>query len=93
MTPIAQALHVARKDLRESRWPLIGYAALVVFAAVRAAGWWSPGRAFEAAMFLVVVAGIVLVPIVVQSDSPTGSDVFWATRPLAPTSVLISRST
>jgi hypothetical protein len=91
MTTLAQMLHVARKDLRECRWPFVVYAALVVFAAVRAAGLWSPSRALEMAMFLVVIAGLVLVAMLVQSDSPIRADAFWATRPLAPSAVLVAK--
>ncbi len=91
MTAMAQALHVARKDLRESRWPLIVYAAFVVFAAVRAIWLWSPSGPVEMAMFLVVIAGLVLVGVVVQSDSPTQTEMFWATRPFSPVAVLLSK--
>ena len=91
MTALAQMLHVARKDLRESRWPFIVYVALVAVAAARVTNWWSPSRALEMAMFLVVIAGVVLVATLIQSDSPTRTDAFWTTRPLAPRAVLLAK--
>ncbi len=91
MNTIAQVLHVARKDLRESRWPFIVYVALVAVAAARVTGWWSPSRVLEMAMFLVVIAGVVLVATLIQSDSPIRADAFWATRPLSPTAVLLAK--
>ena len=91
MNTIAQMLHVARKDLRESRWPFIVYVALVALAAARVTDWWSASRVLEMAMFLVVIAGVVLVATLIQSDSPIRADAFWATRPLSPTAVLLAK--
>jgi hypothetical protein len=91
MNTIAQILHVARKDLRESRWQFIVYVALVAVAAARVTDWWSPSRVLEMAMFLVVIAGLALVATLIQSDSPIRADAFWATRPLAPTAVLLAK--
>jgi hypothetical protein len=91
MTTMAQVWHVARKDLRESRWPFIVYVALVALAAARVTNWWSPSRVLEMAMFLVVIAGVVLVATLIQSDSPIRADAFWATRPLSPTAVLLAK--
>jgi len=93
MTPIAQALHVARKDLRESRWPISVYVALVALAIVAetrvssAVSLWS----IWMSMYFVVISGMVLVTILVQSDSPGRSDAFWATRPLKPTAVAMAK--
>jgi hypothetical protein len=42
-------------------------------------------------MFLVVIAGVVLVATLIQSDSPIRADAFWVTRPLAPTAVLLAK--
>ncbi|HEY2164053.1 MAG TPA: hypothetical protein VGH04_08690 [Gemmatimonadaceae bacterium] len=91
MNAIAQMLHVARKDLRESRWPFIVYVVAVAVAAARVTDWWSASRVLEMAMFLVVISGVVLVAILIQSDSPIRADAFWATRPLAPTAVLLAK--
>jgi hypothetical protein len=91
MNTIAQMLHVARKDLRESRWPFIVYVVAVAVAAARVTDWWSASRVLEMAMFLVVIAGVVLVATLIQSDSPIRADAFWATRPLAPTAVLLAK--
>lgn len=91
MTSIGQVWHVARKDLRESRWPFIVYVALVAVAAARVTGWWSPSRVLEMAMFLVVIAGVVLVATLIQSDSPIRADAFWTTRPLSPIAVLLAK--
>ena len=91
MNTIAQMLHVARKDLRESRWQFIVYVSLVAVAAARVTDWWSASRVLEMAMFLVVIAGVVLVATLIQNDSPIRADAFWATRPLAPTAVLLAK--
>lgn len=91
MTPIAQMLHVARKDLRESSWPIAVYVALVAIGGAHAAGVWPAARLLEVPMFLVVIAGMVLVAMLVQSDSPGRVDAFWATRPLQPTAVLLAK--
>jgi len=91
MTTIAQMAHVARKDLRESRWPFTVYVLVVAVAAARVTGWWSPSRVLEMAMFIVVIAGVMLVATLIQSDSPLRADAFWATRPLAPRAVLMAK--
>ena len=93
MTVIGQALHVARKDIRESSWPIAVYAALVVLAAVGVVATSSPVWLLSIwrAMYFVVISGMVLVAILVQSDSPGRTDAFWATRPLKPTAVVTAK--
>lgn len=91
MTPIAQVLHVARKDLRESSWPIAVYVALVAMAGIHAAGLWPSARLLEISMFLVVISGMVLVAMLIQSDSPGRANAFWATRPLQPAAVLMAK--
>ncbi|HEV8447886.1 MAG TPA: hypothetical protein VGQ44_13735 [Gemmatimonadaceae bacterium] len=91
MTAIAQVLHVARKDLRESRWPFVVFIAVVAAAGVRVAGKWAAAGVFGMSMFLVVLTALLVVAILVQSDSPIRADAFWTTRPLAPAAVLLAK--
>ena len=86
MTALSQVLHVARKDLRESRWPLVVYGAVVALATMNASH--QTLGSFPEPMFFVVIAGMVVVATLVQADSPVREDAFWATRPLNPFSVL-----
>src|SRR5262249_21976741 len=42
-------------------------------------------------MPFVVIAGMVVVAMLVQADSPVRPDAFWATRPLSPLAVLSAK--
>jgi hypothetical protein len=89
---LAQVPHVMAKDLRQSRWMLLGYSAVVVLAtldALRQPVASSGPR--ELSMFVVLVAGTLIAAAVVQADSPVRSDAFWAPRPLHPTAVLAAK--
>ncbi len=89
MTWFAQLRHVFAKDLRECRWFLLLYVAVVVVATGNASGW--PGFAlagFPLASMLVVVIGILAIATVVQADSPTRHDAFWTTHPVRPSAVV-----
>src|SRR5262249_39075988 len=91
MTAIAQVLHVARKDLRESRWPVVVFVAVVAGAVVRVMGRMASSGIFEMSVVLVVITGLLLSAILVQNDSPIRADAFWTTRPLAPAAVLCAK--
>jgi hypothetical protein len=92
MTPFAQVFHVARKDLRESRRPFSVYVALVVLATANARSPSPLGVLFATPMFFVVIAGMLLVALLIQADSPVRADAFWATHPLQPLAVLAAKT-
>ena len=92
MTWLGQVRHVMAKDVRQARWPLLGYLAIVAAAWARALEW--PARSSAAdgiSMVLVIAAGIFVAGSVVQADSPTRSDAFWGSRPFSPTGVLTAK--
>lgn len=106
MNWISQVGHVAAKDVRRARWALILYLALIaaVLASVvngRAFGRYSPSPStpgvelpdnlVRALPFLIVLVGLILSASVLQLDSPTRANAFWASRPLSPSAVLLAK--
>lgn len=87
----AQALHVARKDMRMTRWFIAGYALLVWTPPAWAALRGSVQVGQMGLTLLTMFAGLLLVATAVQADSPARSDAFWVTRPLDPTAVLAGK--
>jgi energy-converting hydrogenase Eha subunit A len=89
MTGFAQVIHVVRKDLRQLRVLLLLYAVLIGISAenafVRFENW---NPLYALAVIFAFIVGMVIVAGLVQADSPTRSDAFWATRPLNPMAVL-----
>jgi hypothetical protein len=103
MNWIAQVRHVAAKDVRHSRWALIVYIGLIAAATVsfvtgHAFGPFptKPSTNVEGmpdifVTYLPMVAailGLVASVSLLQSDSPTRANAFWASRPLSPSAVL-----
>src|SRR5215468_7651472 len=103
MNWFSQIRHVAVKDIRRTRWALIVYIALITvsaasFATGRAFGPNSSSPSTETpampaafAVYLPVVCvilGLVAAGSVVQLDSPTRANAFWASRPISPSAVL-----
>lgn len=89
MTALAQIRHVAAKDVRQTRWVLLLYVALVALATATAAQ--LPGFSvgfFDGWLPLLVLTGMLIVAFAVQSDSPTRTGALWTTRPLLPGAVL-----
>ena len=92
MNTFAQIRHVIAKDVREARWLLAAYVAIVLVTTVQAAHV-SLGATFlsgSLALFLVMV-GMVVVASLVQADSPMRADAFWATRPIDPKAVFLAK--
>jgi hypothetical protein len=88
----AQVLHVARKDLRLSRWLLLAYAAVVAGAAAGAAEWGAFAAIDPALRTLTVfMLGAVLFAALVQADSPARGDSLWVTLPLQPSAVFAAK--
>ena len=84
-----EVLHVARKDARELRWPLLGYAIFVIVATAHAAGKFAPSSGIlDAASILIMFFAIIVTISVVQADSPIDGTAFWVTRPLRASAVL-----
>jgi hypothetical protein len=93
MTWAAQVRHVMAKDVRHARWLLLGYAGIVVLAWAHAqTSREVPQVSSDLPAFLVVVVGVFAAGFLVQDDSPTRSDAFWASRPLQPTALLAAKT-
>ena len=87
----AQVAHVARKDLHHTAWLVLAYAAVAALATL-ASGWDRFGAAGAAFVTLpLVVLGMILTAVVVQSDSPARSTALWVTLPLRPSAVLCAK--
>ncbi|HEX4469989.1 MAG TPA: hypothetical protein VH080_10655, partial [Gemmatimonadaceae bacterium] len=94
MTWIGEVAHVAWKDIRQQRWLLTAYVALVAVATIRAAFYATiadTSSPFSAAMVLVVVLGCIVGAVVVQGDSPTRAEAFWRSRPFRPSAMLAAK--
>jgi hypothetical protein len=94
MTWIGEVAHVAWKDVRQQRWLLVAYVALVALATIRAALYATIGNAssvFSATMPLVVLLGCIVGAVVVQGDSPTRADAFWLSRPFRASAMLATK--
>ena len=94
MTWIGEVAHVAWKDVRQQRWLLVAYVALVALATIRAAFYTTFGNnssPFSATMLLVVLLGCILGAVIVQGDSPTRADAFWLSRPFRSSALLAAK--
>lgn len=85
MNWLQQAFHVAKKDLRMSRWFLVLYV-FVVLAAIPAALGENQNWATFAPLF-VMLSGVIYTAFVVQADSAYRHDAYWASKPLYRTAV------
>lgn len=89
----AQVWHVLAKDLRES-WKLgVLYVVTVVVALARSLGWVRVGGGVNFVPLLVGIVGALLAASVVQSDSPTRANAFWASHPFSPSAVAAAKLT
>jgi hypothetical protein len=89
VTPVAQVWHVFIKDVRQQRWLLLIYLLLVIVATGHALEWRAlENGVFGGTMMIVGLVVLLLVAAVIQGDSPTRSDAFWASHPLDPYAVL-----
>lgn len=82
MNGMTELWHIVRKDVRQSRWLLIAYLALVIAAtlgAVTRETLLDGNLQWLAAM--IVVLGPIIAASIVQADSPTQPDAFWASHP------------
>lgn len=89
MNVVAQIGHVLAKDLRQARWPIAAYFGLVLIATAHSLAWNAPlNDVLDFTVIAVVVVGLVCVASVIQADSPTQANAFWASHPFAPWAVL-----
>jgi hypothetical protein len=91
MTWGGEVAHIMRKDARELRWVIGGYLTVVLFGTVNALGWLGTRHSFEGGMLLVVATGMLLLASLVQADSPTRPDAFWASHPHRPLAVMFAK--
>lgn len=89
MKPLTQIAHVMSKDVRQLQWPLLAYVTLVAVATAHAVMWPSVSIGLlDWLMVFVVLLGVIVAALLVQTDSPIRADAYWASRPLAPWAVL-----
>jgi hypothetical protein len=88
MSIVGQIGHVMAKDLRQTRWPFTVYVGVVFVATLHSLVWYPTFGNLDEMFIAVVVLGMVCAAAVVQADSPTRPDAFWASQPLAPLAVL-----
>lgn len=108
MNWVAQVGHVAAKDARHARWMLLVYAALLVTAVVsiasgRAFGpYWISTNTQVLGMrdvfvtytpLLTVIIGLIGAVWLLQDDSPTSANAFWASHPLSASAVMMAKLT
>ena len=91
MTWAAEVAHIMRKDVRELRWVVAGYLFVLAIATMSALGWFGTQHSFDGLMFLVVIMGMFLLASLVQADSPTRPDAFWATHPHRASAVMFAK--
>ena len=99
MSWLTQVWHVAKKDVRQFRWLLALQVLATVMAVPAVVGSGShiggPGfsSTFPSLDWYMVLAGLAVLisAVVVQADSPSRSDAFWASRPLNPLAVLMAK--
>lgn len=89
MSWIAEAWHVARKDLRHARWMTLAYLLLIVIITLRVVGVLLPDHfALSFATPMLSMLAILLVATMVQEDSPARADAYWAALPLRESAIL-----
>lgn len=82
MSGMAELWHIVRKDVRQSRWLLIVYLALVIAATLGAVTRETllDGN-LQWVASLIVILGPIIAASIIQADSPTQADAFWASHP------------
>ncbi len=93
MTTIGQVWHVARKDVTQWRWWLVGYAVLAVVTTLTASQIVPNApdgmtTLFAPALWLL---GGVIAALLVQSDAPANPRAFWASQPIETRALLMAK--
>lgn len=106
MNWIAQVLHVMRKDVRELWWVFLPFLATVGLGLFKAFvrfdtpsdtpsiedfAYSSIDLLSAFAPYFLLVMGAVAIAVIVQSDSPSRSNSFWITRPIARSAMLTAK--
>jgi len=92
MTWFGELRHLLGKDLTEHRWTVALYLLAVLVAAGHMVGWYPfTAPVLGSTMVFVGLIGAVLAASIVQGDSPTRSDAFWASHPIDASAMLATK--
>lgn len=93
--------HLVRADVRQFRWPLLLWSVLVIGDTILMGARPSMSRNLDLYMSSGTLTGLLwwalqigmllLVPVVVHAHPAVGTDAFWMTRPLAPSTIFLSK--
>lgn len=83
-------LHLVRKDMVYARWLMAIYVCAVAALTWVAARPRTEGEGFLVLLLIPLAAGVVAT--IVQADSPTSPDAFWATRPIPSWTMLVAKA-
>jgi hypothetical protein len=82
MTFLGELWHIVKKDVRQSRWLLGAFVLLAIAATIGAVSAENiVGGRLQLAALLMIITGPVAAATIVQADSPTRADAFWASKP------------
>lgn len=89
MSALAELWLIVKKDVRLAKWLLLGYGLLLVAATIGAAsGERLADGSLQWAAILLVITGPITAAILIQADSPTSPDAFWASQPFRRSAML-----
>jgi hypothetical protein len=89
MTFLGEIWHIVKKDIRQSWWLFGAYLTLIAAATVGAvSGEELAGGKLQWAAVLLIFTGPFIAAVLIQSDSPTVADAFWASKPFRPSAML-----
>jgi len=92
MTWTAELVHLFRRDLRRTLWPLLGYVGAVLIAiAIGTETLGAGGRMIASIGQSVILIAPVLVAMTVLADSTMRVDAFWAVQPVRTSAVIASK--
>jgi len=87
-----ELLHVFRRDLRRTIWPLAGYVAVLLVAVATGSEMLGPSsRGVATVGQAVILLAPLLVAMTVLADSTMRVDAFWAVQPLRTSVVIASK--
>lgn len=88
MTPVHQGVHVLRKDVRELRWMIAGYALLTLLIGAASVGGNDTVSMIGFAPLLLILLGMMIAAASVHADAPADPRAFWMSRPLDSSNVV-----
>jgi len=93
MTTIGQVWHLAKRDVSQLRWWLLGYLVLSMATTLTAMqiveNEWQGGTTLFAPVLWLL--GGVIAALMVQSDAPANPRAFWASQPIDSRAVLMAK--